>query len=233
MRRGIPVHFRGIAWQLLSGAHHTPYKDQYAEYLKQSSPQEKVIRRDITRTYPDHEFFKKPGLGQESLFNVMKAFSLHDREVGYCQGSGFIVGLLLMQMPEEEAFAVLVQLMSEFRLRELFKPSMAELGLMMFQLECIIQEQLSDLYMHFQSQNIYVSMFASPWFLTLFTTVLPLHAACRVFDVFLSEVTLTTLHCPAFSLIHDTLFTFLTGGGNCISSWICNSVPKPGGTIKL
>lgn len=35
---------------------------------------------------------------QEALFNVMKAYSLHDREVGYCQGSGFIVGLLLMQV---------------------------------------------------------------------------------------------------------------------------------------
>lgn len=46
------------------------------------------------------------------------------REVGYCQGSAFIVGLLLMQMPEEEAFAVLVQLMQRFQLRELFKPTM-------------------------------------------------------------------------------------------------------------
>lgn len=29
---------------------------------------------------------------------MIKAYSLHDREVGYCQGSGFIVGLLLMQV---------------------------------------------------------------------------------------------------------------------------------------
>ena len=63
------------------------------------SPCEKVIRRDIARTYPEHDFFKeKDGLGQESLFNVIKAYSLYDREVGYCQGSGFIVGLLLMQV---------------------------------------------------------------------------------------------------------------------------------------
>lgn len=80
---------------------------KYSIYLKLQ-----VIRRDIARTYPEHEFFKeKDGLGQESLFNVMKAYSLHDREVGYCQGSAFIVGLLLMQMPEEEAFAVVVKLM--------------------------------------------------------------------------------------------------------------------------
>jgi len=38
-----------------------------------SSPCEKVIRRDIARTYPQQEFFKeKHGPGQESLFNVIK-----------------------------------------------------------------------------------------------------------------------------------------------------------------
>lgn len=74
-------------------------KKQFAEYIKATSACERVIRRDIARTYPEHDFFKeKDGLGQESLFNVMKAYSLHDREVGYCQGSGFIVGLLLMQV---------------------------------------------------------------------------------------------------------------------------------------
>ena len=58
-----------------------------------------MIRRDIARTYPEHDFFKKKGgVGQESLFNVMKAYSIHDREVGYCQGSAFIVGLLLMEV---------------------------------------------------------------------------------------------------------------------------------------
>lgn len=68
-------------------------------FFQAKSACEKVIRRDIARTYPEHDFFKeKDGLGQESLFNVMKAYSLHDREVGYCQGSGFIVGLLLMQV---------------------------------------------------------------------------------------------------------------------------------------
>jgi ecotropic viral integration site 5 protein len=42
-------------------------------------------------------------------------------------------------MPEEEAFAVFVKLMEVYRLRELYKPTMTELGLCMFQLECIVQ----------------------------------------------------------------------------------------------
>ena len=41
-----------------------------------------MIRRDIARTYPEHALFKqKDGVGQEALFNVMKAYSVHDREV--------------------------------------------------------------------------------------------------------------------------------------------------------
>lgn len=46
-------------------------------------------------------------------------------------------------MPEEEVFCVLVKLMQDYRLRELFKPSMAELGVCMFQFECLVQVNFS------------------------------------------------------------------------------------------
>ncbi|XP_058394505.1 ecotropic viral integration site 5 protein homolog isoform X2 [Diceros bicornis minor] len=188
VRKGIPHHFRAIVWQLLCSAQSMPIKDQYSELLKMTSPCEKLIRRDIARTYPEHNFFKeKDSLGQEVLFNVMKAYSLVDREVGYCQGSAFIVGLLLMQMPEEEAFCVFVKLMQDYRLRELFKPSMAELGLCMYQFECMIQEHLPELFAHFQSQSFHTSMYASSWFLTIFLTTFPLPIATRIFDIFMSE----------------------------------------------
>uniref|UniRef100_A0A4W6FPU8 Ecotropic viral integration site 5 like n=1 Tax=Lates calcarifer TaxID=8187 RepID=A0A4W6FPU8_LATCA len=162
IRKGIPHHFRAIVWQLLGNATDMPVKNQYSELLKMSSPCEKLIRRDIARTYPEHEFFKgQDSLGQEVLFNVMKAYSLVDREVGYCQGSAFIVGLLLMQMPEEEAFCVFF--------------------------EYLLQEQLPELNVHFRSQSFHTSMYASSWFLTLFLTFLPLPVATRIFDIFMYE----------------------------------------------
>jgi len=188
VRKGIPHHFRGLAWQMLSGAHNCEEKTKYAEHMKTKSACEKVIRRDIARTYPEHDFFKKKdGVGQESLFNVMKAYSIHDREVGYCQGSAFIVGLLLMQMPEEESFAVIIKIMQDYRMREMFKPSMAELGLCMYQLDTLVQEHLPDLYVHFQSQSIHTNLYASSWFLTLFTTSLPINISCRIMDCFLLD----------------------------------------------
>ncbi|XP_027563882.1 EVI5-like protein, partial [Neopelma chrysocephalum] len=116
IRKGIPHHFRAIVWQLLSRAGEVPVRQQYSELLRMSSPCEKLIRRDIARTYPEHEFFKgQDSLGQEVLFNVMKAYSLVDREVGYCQGSAFIVGLLLMQVWEWGWEEQLPELSGHFR----------------------------------------------------------------------------------------------------------------------
>lgn len=95
--------------------------------------------------------------------------------------------VLSQQMPEEEAFAVLVALMQEYRLRDMFKPSMAELGVCMYQLEHLIADTHPELHAHFTAQGFNTSMYASSWFLTLFTTALSLPLACRIFDVFLSE----------------------------------------------
>uniref|UniRef100_A0A8C1TUQ6 Ecotropic viral integration site 5 like n=1 Tax=Cyprinus carpio TaxID=7962 RepID=A0A8C1TUQ6_CYPCA len=170
IRKGIPHHFRAIVWQLLCNATDMPVKNQYSELLKMSSPCEKLIRRDIARTYPEHDFFKgQDSLGQEVLFNVMK---VRKTEIG---------------MPEEEAFCVFVRLMQEYRLRELFKPSMAELGLCIYQFEHLLQEHLPELNVHFRSQSFHTSMYASSWFLTLFLTFLPLPIATRIFDIFMYE----------------------------------------------
>nr|CDS34425.1 ecotropic viral integration site [Hymenolepis microstoma] len=188
IRMGIPDQLRAIVWQICTGAYDSPLKKDYQKYLQEVSPFERAISRDISRTYPKHEFFKdKESAGQQSLFNVMKAYSLHDREVGYCQGSAFIVGLLLMQMSEEDAFAVLVLLMNDYRLRELYKPCMTELGVCMHQLDGLIAEHLPELHTHFTTQSFAPSHYASAWFLTLFATAFPIPMTTRVMDLFIAE----------------------------------------------
>ncbi|CAD6185217.1 unnamed protein product [Caenorhabditis auriculariae] len=208
VKRGIPQHFRMIAWQYLSNASVSSIHEVYSDYMRQSSVFEKVIQRDIPRTYPELDFFKDGGRGQSLLFNVIKAYSIHDKEVGYCQGSAFIVGLLLLQMPEEEAFAVLVRLMENYRLRELYKPAMTDLGLCMFQLECLVQEQMPDLYTHFNNMGFDTSMYASSWFLTLFTTTMPLDIANRIMDCFLVEG-MDFIFCLAMAILQQARIELL------------------------
>jgi hypothetical protein len=49
----------------------------YLRLLKETSTHEKAITRDLGRTFPHHSFFTDSGgIGQENLFNVLKAYSL-------------------------------------------------------------------------------------------------------------------------------------------------------------
>jgi len=114
-------------------------------------------------------------------------FFILRKEIYKKQFIWIIILTLSQQMPEEEAFAVLVALMQEYRLRDMFKPSMAELGVCMYQLEHLVADTHPELHAHFTAQGFHTSMYASSWFLTLFTTALSLPLACRIFDVFLSE----------------------------------------------
>lgn len=65
---GIPDHFRAEIWQLCTGAYDSPVKNEYQKYLLDVSPFERAINRDISRTYPKHEFFKDKVCRQAIFF---------------------------------------------------------------------------------------------------------------------------------------------------------------------
>lgn len=110
IRAGIPAPLRGVVWQSASGARDKLIEDQYDTLCGESSPYENIINKDLGRSFPGVEMFKDPeGEGQKMLGRVLKCFSLYDHKIGYCQGLGFLVGPLLMQMGDKEAFCVLVR----------------------------------------------------------------------------------------------------------------------------
>ncbi|XP_077075357.1 ecotropic viral integration site 5 protein homolog isoform X2 [Siphateles boraxobius] len=210
IRRGVPAHLRPVVWQLLCDAQNVAVSQHYSDLLKSSCPSETLIHRDLSCILPQHQLFQKlrDATCQEPLLNVLKAYSVLDREIGYCQGSVFIVGLLLTQMAEEEAFCVFVRLMKDFRMRELYRSSMVELGCCIYQFDSMIQEQLPELHSHFQSQGFHTSMFSSSWFLNILLSSLPITAAMRTFDIFMCEgleivfrVGLAVLHMKQTELI--------------------------------
>ncbi|GAA6087014.1 rab GTPase-activating protein 1-like isoform X1 [Tachysurus ichikawai] len=155
---------------------------------RQDSPQEGVITRDIHRTFPAHDYFKdSDGDGQDSLYKICKAYSVYDEEIGYCQGQSFLAAVLLLHMPEEQAFCVLVKIMYDYKLRNLYRNNFEDLHCKFYQLERLIQEQLPDLWTHFQDLNLEAHMYASQWFLTLFTAKFPLCMVFHITDLLLCE----------------------------------------------
>ncbi|KIK67395.1 hypothetical protein GYMLUDRAFT_37508 [Collybiopsis luxurians FD-317 M1] len=179
--KGIPSTLRGMMWQLMAASKDPDLEGTYLKLLKESSIHEKAILRDLGRTFPHHDFFTDgQGIGQENLYNVLKAYSNFDPQVGYCQGLPFVVAILLLNMPDEEAFSLLVRLMQVYDLRGHFLPEMPKLQLRLF--DRLIEELLPVLHVHFLRQGIKSSMFCSQWFLTMFSYRFPLEIVFRIYD---------------------------------------------------
>ncbi|KAG9349555.1 hypothetical protein JZ751_028002 [Albula glossodonta] len=235
--QGLPKSRRGEVWQLLAQQHRLchrlpsrqqPSETSYQDLLKQLTAQQHAILVDLgvywgeglftregsqSRTFPTHQYFSAQlGAGQLSLYNLLKAYSLLDTEVGYCQGISFVAGVLLLHMSEEQAFDMLKFLMYDLGFRRQYRPDMISLqvGLVvssarqgcvyqprmtyegaahilqliqMYQLSRLLHDYHRDLYNHLEEHEICPSLYAAPWFLTLFASQFPLGFVARIFDI--------------------------------------------------
>lgn len=236
--QGVPRHHRGEIWKFLAEQFHLkhpfPSKQQpkdvpYKELLKKLTSQQHAILIDLGRTFPTHPYFSAQlGAGQLSLYNILKAYSLLDQEVGYCQGLSFVAGILLLHMSEEEAFKMLKFLMFDMGLRKQYRPDMIILQIQMYQLSRLLHDYHRDLYNHLEEYEIGPSLYAAPWFLTVFASQFPLGFVARVFDmiflqgsevIFKVALSLLGSHKPLI-LQHENLET--------IVDFIKNTLPNLG-----
>uniref|UniRef100_A0A671RGU5 TBC1 domain family member 4 n=1 Tax=Sinocyclocheilus anshuiensis TaxID=1608454 RepID=A0A671RGU5_9TELE len=191
--QGVPKSRRGEVWLLLSQQyrlhHRLPQRQQppetpYQDLLKQLTAQQHAILVDLGRTFPTHQYFSTQlGAGQLSLYNLLKAYSLLDTEVGYCQGISFVAGLLLLHMSEEQAFDTLKFLMYDLGIRRQYRPDMISLQIQMYQLSRLLHDYHRNVYTHLEEHEICPSLYAAPWFLTLFASQFPLGFVARIFDL--------------------------------------------------
>ncbi|CAG5082111.1 Similar to TBC1D1: TBC1 domain family member 1 (Homo sapiens) [Cotesia congregata] len=199
IKQGVPRGKRGEVWQFLAeqfclnqppiDTQEFPnYNTPYELLLKQLTSQQHAILIDLGRTFPNHPFFSSAlGPGQLALFNLLKAYSLLDHEVGYCQGLSFVAGVLLLHMSEDQAFFLLRHLMFRRGLRKLYLPDMAALQLRLYQLSRLLHDRLPLVYSHFDKHEVSPTLYAAPWLLTLFASQFPLGFVTRVFDLLFLE----------------------------------------------
>ncbi|KAH9525710.1 hypothetical protein Btru_002125 [Bulinus truncatus] len=190
-RKGIPPSLRARAWQYLCGSNFTMEQNRgvFEDYLKRQGDPKCIddINKDLDRQFPLHEMFlSKGGVGQESLFEVLKAYSIHRPVEGYCQAQAPIAALLLMHMPVEQAFWCLVAICDKYL------TGYYSLGLEAVQLDGdvlfgLLKKSSPSVYKHMKNQHIEPIMYMTEWFMCVFTRTLPWTVVLRLWDQFLCE----------------------------------------------
>ncbi|XP_020485490.2 TBC1 domain family member 10A [Labrus bergylta] len=190
-QKGIPPSLRGRAWLYLTGGKVRREQNQGKFQELDDQPGDPkwidIIERDLHRQFPFHEMFAaRGGHGQQDLFRVLKAYTLHRPEEGYCQAQAPIAAVLLMHMPAEDAFWVLVQIC------EKYLPGYYSTGLEAIQLDgeilyALLRRVSPVAHRHLKKHKLEPILYMTEWFMCAFSRTLPWASVLRVWDMFLCE----------------------------------------------
>uniref|UniRef100_A0A673N5D2 TBC1 domain family member 10A-like n=1 Tax=Sinocyclocheilus rhinocerous TaxID=307959 RepID=A0A673N5D2_9TELE len=190
-QKGIPPSLRGRAWLYLSGGKVKKEQNQGKFQELDSQPGDPkwldVIEKDLHRQFPFHEMFvARGGHGQQDLFRVLKAYTLHRPEEGYCQAQAPIAAVLLMHMPAEDAFWGLVQIC------EKYLPGYYSAGLEAIQLDgeilfALLKRVSPVAHRHLKKYKIDPILYMTEWFMCAFSRTLPWVSVLRMWDMFFCE----------------------------------------------
>jgi len=206
--KGIPDCWRRDAWYFLAtnglkGSDEDPrLKEKYEHLLEEPSSHELQIDLDIPRTMRDHIMLRaRYGYGQRVLFNVLRAFSNYDEEVGYCQGMSNVVATLVLYFEEEKTFTMLVHMFRKCNLHDLFIHGFPALIESFYIQERLVEKYLPKVAAHMKTLDITSSSYATRWYITLFTGgIVNYHTLLRIWDV---------LHMCGFDILYFVALVLL------------------------
>lgn len=193
-RTGIPDAVRGAVYtkillvDKLRAEHEEHLYDKLVKQRAGTGPWDEIIRRDIHRTNPEHVMFmQKDGLGQEALYHVLRAYSLYDTEVGYCQGMGSFVSTMLTYAEQETVFWMLVGLLKgPHNIREFYLPNLVGIRRSFFVFQKLLERHLEKVSKHLDKEEFLPPLYASRWFGTLCSD-LPSELTLRIWDILIIE----------------------------------------------
>lgn len=156
------------------------------------------IEKDLPRTFPGHPALD--GDGRNALRRLLTAYARHNPSVGYCQAMNFFAGLLLLLMPEENAFWTLTGIIDDY-FDGYYSEEMIESQVDQLALEELVRERFPKLVNHLDYLGVQVPWVTGPWFLSIFVNMLPWESVLRVWDVLLFDGNRVMLFHTALALL--------------------------------
>ncbi|XP_072974808.1 uncharacterized protein [Typha angustifolia] len=227
VRGGVPMALRGELWQAFAGVGARRVEGYYDSLLERevntgynksldasqlddadNNPKEPQIiapekwkgqiEKDLPRTFPGHPALDEDG--RNALRRLLTAYARHNPSVGYCQAMNFFAGLLLLLMPEENAFWSLTGIIDDY-FDGYYSEEMIESQVDQLVLEELVRERFPKLVNHLDYLGVQVAWVTGPWFLSIFMNMLPWESVLRVWDVLLFDGNRVMLFRTALALM--------------------------------
>ncbi|CAH8376302.1 unnamed protein product [Eruca vesicaria subsp. sativa] len=192
VRGGAPMALRGELWQAFAGVKKRRVENYYQNLLAADSLGKDIehadekglsadplavvekwkgqIEKDLPRTFPGHPALDDDG--RNALRRLLTAYARHNPSVGYCQAMNFFAGLLLLLMPEENAFWSLIGIIDDY-FSDYYSEEMIESQVDQRVLEELVRERFPKLVQHLDYLGVQVACVTAPWFLSIFINMLP------------------------------------------------------------
>ncbi|CAK9155102.1 unnamed protein product [Ilex paraguariensis] len=195
---GVPMALRGELWQAFVGVRARRVEKYYQDLLApdskpgdgaehKSSESDIIngpttdflcvpekwkgqIEKDLPRTFPGHPALDEDG--RNALRRLLTAYARHNPSVGYCQAMNFFAGLLLLLMPEENAFWALMGILDDY-FDGYYSEEMIESQVDQLVFEELVRERFPKLVNHLDYLGVQVAWVTGPWFLSIFMNMLP------------------------------------------------------------
>eukprot|EP00300_Choanocystis_sp_HF-7_P036402 c52247_g1_i1.p1 GENE.c52247_g1_i1~~c52247_g1_i1.p1 ORF type:complete len:795 (+),score=174.81 c52247_g1_i1:51-2435(+) len=183
--QGIPTNLRRQVWPVLAGVRRRAEAGAFIDSLNflsaQTSAATAHLHEDVDESVRRGHPFAQHGLSHR-LRRVLRAFSVFEPRIGYCRSLAHIARYLIMNVPEEDAFWLLVAI------NERVLPSYHSRAVVGVQPDCLtildlIREKMTDVFHHFEKFRVPVHFFISKWLLCAFADILPAETVFRVWDV--------------------------------------------------
>ncbi|XWS75079.1 hypothetical protein CRYUN_Cryun01aG0054300 [Craigia yunnanensis] len=225
VRGGVPMALRGELWQAFVGVRTRRVDNYYQDLLAnetnsgnnteqqsfqsdcKGSTTESIcgpekwkgqIEKDLPRTFPGHPALDDDG--RNALRRLLTAYARHNPSVGYCQAMNFFAALLLLLMPEENAFWALMGIIDDY-FDGYYSEEMIESQVDQLVFEELVRERFPKLVNHLDYLGVEVAWVTGPWFLSIFMNMLPWESVLRVWDVLLFEGNRVMLFRTALALM--------------------------------
>ena len=107
---------------------------------------------------------------RQAISNILKGIAQKCPNINYCQGMNYIAAFLLTLVGnEEESFFIYLSLLMSTEYGTIFPKDLERLKKMFYVFDRLLNILMPELYFYLKSNNVTVSYFVSPWFITMFT----------------------------------------------------------------